>query len=293
MPREARVRVPATSANLGPGFDCLGVALDLWATARFSISDGGAQPNSPAEQMALEAASCVYKKLGQSQPSLAIEWDSAIPVGRGLGASAAVRAAGLLGANALCGSPLTADELLVLGSELEGHADNMAPALFGGLQVVVWDGEMVARVGVAVPSELQAVVFVPDFSMPTDESRKLLPQSLSRADAVHNIGRAALLVAALSEGRWDVLDVATQDKLHQPARSQLFPAMYDLFAAARQAGALCTYLSGGGSSICALTLDRTHEVAGAMQAAAEGANVAGHVLVSRLSATGGEVFSAG
>jgi homoserine kinase len=137
--------------------------------------------------------------------------------------------------------------------------------------------------------DLQAVLFVPEFMMPTDESRRLLPASLSRAHAVHNIGRAALLVAALSEGRWDVLDVATQDKLHQPARSQLFPAMYDVFAAAKEAGALCAYLSGGGSSILALTLGATEAVGAAMQSAAELQNVGGRIIVSRLSASGGEV----
>jgi homoserine kinase len=286
--RKVTVRVPATTANLGPGFDCLGLALDLWATATVTVGDAGEQ--GPAEEMLQAAADSVYETLNEKKVPLSIDWQSDIPIGRGLGASAAVRAAGLLAANALLGEPLSREELLMLGSKLEGHADNMAPCLFGGLQVVVWDGEKATRVGLKAPTELQAVIFVPEFPMPTDESRRLLPTSLSRADAVHNIGRAALSVAALSEGRWDALDVATQDKLHQPARSQLFPAMYDIFAAAREAGALCAYLSGGGSSILALTIDSAERVGVAMQSTAEAADVRGRVIAVGLSPLGGEVI---
>ena len=158
-----------------------------------------------------------------------------------------------MAANALLGSPLSAEELLPLAARLEGHADNAAPALFGGLQVVVTDRGRLVHLAATMPGGLKAVLLVPEMAMPTDESRRLLPKELSREDAIHNIGRAALLVAALSEGRFDLLDVATQDRLHQPARAQLFPAMEDVFRAAREAGALCAYLSGGGSTILALT----------------------------------------
>ena len=171
---------------------------------------------------------------------------------RGLGASAVARAAGLLGANALLGEPLDREAILALGTELEGHADNMAAVLFGGLQVVVLDGDAVVHAGLAAPAGLKAVLFVPDVEMPTDESRRALPKELSREDAVYNIGRAALLVAALADGRLELLDVATRDRLHQPARAKIFPAMEPVFQAARQAGALAVFLSGGGSTILAL-----------------------------------------
>jgi homoserine kinase len=256
--------------------------------ATVTVGDAGKQ--GPAEEMLQAAAVSVYEQVGVQPASLVIDWQSDVPIGRGLGASAAVRAAGLLAANALLDDPLSREELLVLGSTLEGHADNMAPCLYGGLQVVVWDGERAMRVGLKAPAYLKAIIFVPDFTMPTDESRRLLPAYLSRADAVHNIGRAALLVAALSQGRWDALDVATQDKLHQPARSQLFPAMYDIFAAAREAGALCAYLSGGGSSILALTVDFEERVGAAMQNTAQAADVRGRVIVVGLSPLGGEVI---
>ena len=178
-----------------------------------------------------------------------------IPIGRGLGASAAARAAGIVGANAIMGGPLNDDQMLTLGANLEGHADNMAPALFGGLRVVVRDGDGYRHIAAPIAPGLKVVLFIPDFDMPTGESRKLLPQTLSKDDAVHNIGRAALLVAALGRGEWDALDLATQDRIHQPARAQIFKAMPEIFAAAKDAGALCAYLSGGGSTIAAFATD--------------------------------------
>ncbi|MFQ5880231.1 MAG: homoserine kinase [Dehalococcoidia bacterium] len=290
--RRATVRVPATSANLGPGFDCLGMALDLWAEATVTaLDEPAAAPESPLLATVHAAALALYAAAGLSPPpGLSVAWEGDIPVARGLGASAAARAAGLLAANALCGEPLARDELLALGARLEGHADNMAPALFGGLQVVVWDGETVVRVGLAPPTGVWAVLFVPDVAMPTDESRRLLPSYLSREDAVHNIGRAALLVAALAAGRLEALDAATQDRLHQPARAQLFPAMYDLFEAARGAGALCAYLSGGGSSVLALTAASPEGVGQAMQEAAGRRGVGGRVIVTVPSGQGAEVI---
>ncbi|MFQ6019483.1 MAG: homoserine kinase, partial [Dehalococcoidia bacterium] len=162
-------------------------------------------------------------------------------------------------------------------------------ALFGGLQVVTRDGATVHHVGLPPPPGLKAVLFVPDFTMPTQQSRRVLPQSLSRADAIHNIGRASLLVAALAAGRLDVLDAASQDKLHQPARSQLFPAMYALFQAARDAGAHCAYLSGGGSTICALASEGEEAIAQAMAKAAQKRGVAGETMITALTEGGGQV----
>ena len=172
-----------------------------------------------------------------------------IPIARGLGASAAARAAGLVGANALMDEPLSSDELLALGAELEGHVDNMAPALFGGLQVTVRDEEDWHRLSVPLPEALRIVLLIPDFEMPTRESRSRLPRGLPMEDAVFNIGRAALLVAALAQSEWDLLDTATDDRLHQPARAEIFTALYEIIDAAKEAGAHGAYLSGGGSTI--------------------------------------------
>ncbi len=197
---------------------------------------------------------------------------------------------GVLAANALAGQPLDSEQLLLLATELEGHADNVAPALFGGLQVVVRDRQRLTHVAVPLPAGLKAVLLIPELRMPTQKSRKLLPQSLSRADAVRNASRTALLVAALSQGRFDLLDEATKDRLHQPARAKLFPAMYVIFDAARAAGAHCAYLSGGGSAICALCTDNEQGIADAMLEAARSRDVAAESLITAPTERGAELL---
>jgi homoserine kinase len=291
-PTSVTVRVPATTANLGPGFDTLGIALALYGDVTVTWSDRPARfPENRGEHLALGAAQAVYQQAGKPRPSgLRVTLKSDIPVGRGLGASAVLRVGAVLGANVLLGEPFGPEDVLRMATEMEGHADNAAPALLGGFQVVVWTGERVVHVGVPLPAALGCVLFVPDLDMPTGESRKLLPRSLERKDAVHNISRAALLVAALATGRLDALDLATQDVLHQPARAQLFPAMFDIFAAARQAGALAAYLSGGGSSIMALTTADEAAIGGAMATRAREAGVTGRVILTRPSAEGARVL---
>jgi homoserine kinase len=289
--RRISVRAPATTANLGPGFDCLGMALDLWAEVVVSASDEPLPPpGPPLGGMVVEAAQQLFAHLGEESPAgLSAEYLQEIPVARGLGASAVARAAGLLAANALLGEALEREEILALGAELEGHADNMAPVLFGGLQVTVREDDRVFHAGLAAPEGLKAVLFVPDMEMPTQESRQVLPDFLSREDAVYNIGRAALLVAALASGRLDLLDAATRDRLHQPARAKVFLAMDALFRAARQAGALGVFLSGGGSAVLALASEREKEIAQAMAEAAAGEGTRGHTIVTAPSNAGAQV----
>jgi len=289
------VRAPATTANLGPGFDCLGMALDLWAEVVVTASEEPLPPaGPPLGGMTVQAAQRLFSHLGKRPPAgLSAECTQQIPVARGLGASAVARAAGLLAANALLGEPLEREEILALGSELEGHADNMTPALFGGFQVAVRDGDRVFHAGLAPPEGLKAVLFVPDMEMPTQESRQVLPPIISREDAIYNIGRAALLVAALASSRLDLLDVATRDRLHQPARAKVFPPMEAIFRAARQAGALGVFLSGGGSAILALASQREEEIAQAMAAAAAGEGASGHTIVTAPSNAGAQVVAKG
>jgi len=313
MPTSVAVRVPATSANLGPGFDCLGLALDIWATITVAFSplspaSGDARPpkeegsgvrdDDPMAAMALSAARRVFDKAGVETPhDLSAHYEGEIPIARGLGASAVARAGGVLAANTLAGAqtggrllePFDREALLTLATDLEGHADNVAPALFGGLQVSVVDGGRVLHVAVPLSAELSAVLFVPELRMPTRESRKLLPSQLSREDAVYNASRAALLVAALAAGRFDLLDTATQDRLHQKPRSKLFPAMFAIFEAAKAAGAHCAYLSGGGSTICALATSNQQGIADAMAEAAHSRETPGQTLITRPTAKGAEV----
>src|SRR5581483_2441689 len=176
-----------------------------------------------------------------------------------------------------------------LGAGLEGHADNIAPALFGGLRVVVGGGDRYRHLRVPLADGLRVVLFVPDFDMPTNESRKLLPKELSREDAVHNIGRVALLVAALSQGAWELLDPATQDRLDTPARATLCPALPDIFAAAKHAGASAAYLSGGGSTVAAFATSDEERIARAMMQAAIARGYSGRTMITAPSEAGASI----
>lgn len=283
------VRVPATSANLGPGFDCLGLALDLWGTITLERRESSGAGDDPMAGMAELAARRVFEKSGQDAGPLAASYAGEIPIARGLGASAVARVGGLVAANELAGRPLDRDDLLAIATDLEGHADNVAPALFGGLQVSVVEGARVLHTAAPLPAGLKAVLFVPEFRIATKDARRVLPSMLSRADAVHNIGRAALLVAAMARGRFDLLNAATQDRLHQPPRASLFPAMTAIFEAARAAGAHAAYLSGSGSTICALATANPQGIADAMAEAARAREVAGRSIITAPTDRGAEV----
>jgi homoserine kinase len=291
--RSVTVRVPATSANLGPGFDALGVALDWTGLITIRVSDERQpSPEGPMERMAASAALALLEQAGEHPGSIVATYEGDMPVGRGLGMSAAARAGGVVAANALLGDRLTMEELLPLAIRLEGHGDNIIPALFGGVQVVVEDEGTPVHVKITPPDDLRLALLVPEFSMPTEESRRLLPASLTRNQAVHNIGRAAMVVAAITQGRYDLLGTAVQDILHQPARGTLFPAMFPIFEAARTAGAYGVYLSGGGSTIAAFVSDANGEhVAGAMREMAAAHGVESVTRVVAMSNTGTEVVA--
>ena len=284
------VRVPATSANLGPGFDCLGLALAI--TADVTVSVGGSEPGShPLAGMVASSARAAYRKAGHPEPSeLRVGWDGDLPIARGLGASAAARAAGIVAANALLDGPLTDEELFELGATLEGHPDNMAPAIFGGLTVALADGDAWRHLSVPLAAGLTIVLFIPDFAMPTQESRRRLSHRVLREDAVFNIGRATMLVAALAQGRWELLDAATQDRLHQPARAERFTALDDIFEAAKEAGAHAAYLSGGGSTVAALATEGEERIARLMLQAGVARGYPGQTRITKPSAQGAQVI---
>lgn len=278
---------------MGPGFDSAGIALDLTADVRVTLHDAPAPfAHGRAEQLALTAARAVFARAGlPPSANLQAEFHGDIPVGRGLGASAVLRAGAVIAANRLLDDRFTLHQVLEIATELEGHADNVAPAIFGGFQIVVWHEGTLTRVEVPLPADLQAVLLIPDLDMPTSESRRLLPHELTRQEAVFNIGRAALLVAALATGRLDALRVATQDVLHQPSRAKLFPALFDVIAAALSAGAACAYLSGGGSAVLALTTINTDRIGGAMLAASKHRGTSGRFIVTRPRACGAEIIA--
>ncbi|MDA0987648.1 MAG: homoserine kinase [Chloroflexi bacterium] len=298
--RQATVRVPATSGNLGPGFDCLGMALDWWNDVHARISTApevhiqgeGADTLSTAEDnLVYRAAQTLFREAGEDAPPLSLLCENRIPLARGLGSSAAAIVGGLLAANALCSHPLDRQCLLELAVSMEGHADNVTPALLGGCQVVVRDGDVVISDTVPVAADLTAIVFVPDLPMSTKDARAVLPEKVTREDAVYNLGRVALLVNSLSTGRFENLRVATQDRLHQPAREKIFPAMKYIFRAAQDAGALGVFLSGGGSSVLALTTSRFMTIGLEMADAADKLGIPGSIKVTRPSSLGAHVVS--
>ena len=268
------VYAPATTANLGPGFDCLGMALDLWnrldvtipasgqASAVVEVSGEG-EGELPADDTNLvyRAMRFLFDEAGLDPPPLHLRCENRIPLSRGLGSSAAAIAGGLVAANHLSGGPFSPNELLEMAAAIEGHPDNVAAAVLGGLRLVVGDGPQLYTVPINVPEDIQAVLLVPDVRISTEDARRVLPDRVTVADAVYNMGRVGLLVAGMATNHPEYLSVATEDRLHQPHRQAIFPPMKLIFRAARDAGALGVFLSGSGSTIMALTRGREMTVA--------------------------------
>ncbi len=280
--------MPATSANLGPGFDVLGLALALHnevileAAAGVSVSiegEGAGHLDRGEGNLVVRGVRSVYERLQRPFRGIKIACANRIPTGRGLGSSAAAWLAGIVGANALLEGPLDQDTLLTLAASSEGHPDNAAAALLGGLTVACWSAGKVVAVSLPVPSEIQWVVLIPDVQGSTAEARAVLPQTVSRGDAVFNLQRVGLLLAGLQVGRADLLSVAMEDRLHQPYRAGLFPWMERVAAAARSAGALGCVLSGAGPSLLAAVGRGADEVARAMESALGESGIRGRALV--------------
>lgn len=264
------VTAPASSANLATGFDTLALALDLRLRLRVEAAD----PTAEAAQdngllhLAEGAAEAVYAQVGRKpEGPVRLHLDSPIPAGRGLGSSAAAQAAGLVAANLLVGQALSDAEVLDLLANLEGHGDNAAAALFGGLTWTWREGDH-TRALTLPPPPLEVALAVPRHGIATSRSRSRLPHSVALPDAVHNLQRAGLWLAAAAAGDWNLLWAAADDRLHQPARSRHMPYLGPTIAAARAGGALFAALSGSGTSVMALTsAGQSRPVADAMVAA--------------------------
>ncbi len=297
-----RVAAPATTANLGPGYDCLGMALDLWNTIDVKLLPSGApslgvtgegedELEEGTGNLVYRSMEFLYGELGRPMPPVRVDCANEIPLARGLGSSAAAIAGGLVAANALCGGDFSSRDLLEMAATIEGHPDNVAAAVMGGLQLVVTQESTLYTVPVSVPAEVHIVLFIPDKRIATADARAVLPQQLSLTDAVHNMARVGLLVAGMATNHPEYLDVATQDRLHQPYRQPLFPAMKLLIKAARDAGALGAFLSGSGSAVLALTQGREMTVAYEMAEAARQASVEGTVRVTQPTVLGAHLLS--
>ena len=293
--RRVTVEVPASSANLGAGYDCLAVALDLTNRIDLEVlgwgSDGvelvvegeGEGELSAAQDnrfvQGLEAALRAARGDVPEQAGWRIRMRNRIPLARGLGSSAAATVGGLVAGNALLGGPLGQAELLRLAVEVEGHPDNAAAALLGGFVVVVADGGALEAVRFDVPRELRTVVFIPERRLSTSEMRGILPDAVPRADAVANVGRVAIGVAGLARGRTDLLAWMTRDRLHEPYRATVFPELVALVEGAREAGAIGACLSGSGSTVIAFadSVATMTRIEAAIMAAAAEADLAGRV----------------
>ncbi|MEW8959016.1 Homoserine kinase [Moorella humiferrea] len=270
------VRVPATTANLGPGFDTIGMALDLYDEVYIEVSqnleinvtgEGEATIPRGPENIAFRAAMAVFARTGQRGVNLKINMHNNIPVARGLGSSAAALVGGLVGANVLLGEPLSSEELIELATQLEGHPDNVAPAILGGLVVAAREGEKVYCRRLEPPVGLTTVVAIPHFTLSTKVSRGVLPAKVDLADAVFNLSRVGLFLLAVQAGDLELMGKMMEDKLHQPYRLSLVPGMAEVFGAAREAGALAVALSGSGPSVIAFCRGRKPKVGEAMAAA--------------------------
>jgi len=296
------IRVPATSANLGPGFDSLGLALDLWNETVITLAieytvqvngEGMERLSHGENNLIIQAAQKLAEHVGKRLPPFHVDCINRIPLSSGLGSSAAAKLTGLLGANILLGRPLSKDGILNLGTEMEGHPDNVAPALLGGLIVsTVENGKVFAHkinVGAQHTMSLHITIVLPDFHISTRQARAALPEQVSMKDAVHNISRAVLLTEAFRNGDLDLLGKAMTDTLHQPYRLSLIPGAREAMDAAKRAGAAATALSGAGPSLIAFSSRQDPAIGEGMKRAFEEAGLQARIFPLKMSNHGAEV----
>lgn len=298
--QEFIVKVPATTANLGPAFDCVGMALGLWNDVVIKGSDsfvltveGSGLEGLPKDKTNLVAKAFfrVFNEIGVEAPTVSIQCNNRIPIARGLGSSAAAIVAGLTAANHLSQSHLSTSELLDLAVKIEGHPDNVASALLGGVQIAIAEGSKITTSSVNIPEGLRVVLFIPSFTISTEKARSILPSNISRDDAIFNVGRTALLVNALASGRLEDLPLATEDKMHQPYRNPLFPAAKVIMQEALMAEALGAFLSGSGPTIVVLVKEHEMSVVYRIAEAARKTNIPGDTRILDITSVGAHILS--
>ncbi len=308
LPASVTVLAPATSANLGPGFDSLGLALQLYN--RFEVEEGGDDPHLPQidvvgdlgvglskgpANLFYRAFAHLFEAVGSPLPAVRIRMFIQIPPGCGLGSSATAVVGGLVAANEFLrgrGLALEKEDLLPYAVALEAgnHPDNVAPALLGALVATTNSGGQLHAIKTPFPDVLKAVIFTPSFPMDTIAGRNLLPASYSKADVTFNTGRVALFLTALQTRQYSLIGAAMEDRLHQPYRQALFPAMPEIIQAAIDAGAHGACLSGGGSSLIALASRQQQRILQAMQETARSAGVKGTGMILRADQSGARVL---
>ncbi len=302
MSLKATARIPASTTNLGPGFDVLGLALQLYSTVTLEITGSKTEvivsgvdvdkiPSSN-EHIAFQAVETIYKKSGKSQPKgLKLTIANGIPAIRGLGGSGTAILGGLLTANLLCENPFSRSDLLNFASTLEGHPDNVAASLYGGLVISVQDDKHIHTIQLKCDPALYVVLAIPEFTLSTQKARNILPKTVDFSDAIYNISRSSLLVASIATGKLEMLSTAMNDKLHQPYRSTLIPGFDDVVEAALSTGALSIALSGAGPTIAAYCLDNMQEVGKSMQNVFKQHGIPSDILVIGTDVEGAKLIS--
>ena len=262
--KRVTIRVPATTANLGPGFDAFGCALSLYTDVTFEETESGLEITGCEEEytgpdnLAYVSYCAVLASLSEEVRGVKIHIDAQIPIGRGLGSSAALLVAGAMGANVLRGNRLSTQGLLNITNAMEGHPDNLAPAFYGGLTASMVDNGLPVTVNFPLHSDWDFIALIPDFHLATTFARSVLPTELPRADAVYNISHGAMVLKALELGDEKLLRNAMQDRLHQPYRKKLIPDYDAIEALVRTTGAgFC--LSGAGPTLLCITRDKALE----------------------------------
>ena len=291
------VRVPATTANLGSGFDAIGMALDVYNDFELELTKddswtaeiaGEGCEDLPRDEtnLVLRSARFLFDRAGVDVKGLRAKISNRIPLARGLGSSATAIVAGLAGANALLDRACNDDEILAMARRLEGQPDNVAPACLGGIVVSFENDGQRWTQRIVPPADLQVVLVVPRFHLSTEAARAALPRQVSLQDAVFNVGRAAFLAAARGKGAFDGLSFAMEDRLHQPYRKSLVPGMEEVFAVAKGAGALGVALSGAGPTVMALSRQNDSRLGEAMAAAFAAHGVQSDVIWTKPSSQG-------
>ncbi len=274
---EIRLRAPGSTSNLGPGFDALGLALTLYNRVvirtrsddrrrrMFITGKGAGRLPLDESNLFFRSADAAAQRAGRSLPGLEVEMHNGVPLSRGLGSSSTAIVTGVYAANLLMDEPLSRPALLNLAAELEGHPDNVAPCLMGGLVVCSCENGLVETIRALPPRKLRAVVAVPRFELETEAARAALPEQVPHRDAVFNVGRACLVTAALMSGEFCALKSAMRDRLHQPYRASLVPGIEEVLEAADGAGAMGACLSGAGPTLLAFATDDAANIADAMK----------------------------
>lgn len=270
-----KVKVPATTANLGPGFDTLGLALNIFNYLEVSteadelsieITGEGAEFLAPNQNnLVYKAIQRLFEEVGQELPPLKIKQYNEIPLASGLGSSAATIVSGLVAANYLVHNPLDDDQLLALATEMEGHPDNAAPALFGGLIISGIEQDKIIYSKIKPENPPQIIVVVPEFSVSTQQARSVLPNEICYDDAVYNLSRLAFLINCFVTGDYDNFSYACQDRLHQNYRKSLVPGFDDVINASYLHGGLGAALSGAGPTVVGFAYENVELIARKMQ----------------------------